>query len=166
MKDMQPNSEVIYRPNAIRALCRIIDVRLKTLLFLCDVDNLTLLTYVFQPAIDGTRCRTILQSRYCRPQPLHLLRRTRLSVPPLPLRKGRRQTLGERSPRSHQHQKLFVQLLRRLAQRELLLPRLRVFLVLLGVVQPGQRDEPAHPVDELYHAVPCPWVVVCDQTAG
>lgn len=25
MKDMQPNSEVIYRPNAIRALCRIID---------------------------------------------------------------------------------------------------------------------------------------------
>jgi coatomer protein complex subunit gamma len=27
MKDMQPNSEVIYRANAIRALCRIIDVR-------------------------------------------------------------------------------------------------------------------------------------------
>ena len=27
MKDMQPNSEVIYRPNSIRALCRIIDVR-------------------------------------------------------------------------------------------------------------------------------------------
>jgi coatomer subunit gamma len=26
MKDMQPNSEVIYRPNAIRALCHIIDV--------------------------------------------------------------------------------------------------------------------------------------------
>ena len=26
-KDMQPNLEVIYRPNAIRALCRIIDVR-------------------------------------------------------------------------------------------------------------------------------------------
>lgn len=26
MKDMQPNSEVIYRPNAIRALCKIIDV--------------------------------------------------------------------------------------------------------------------------------------------
>ena len=26
MKDMQPNSEVIYRPNAIRALCRILDV--------------------------------------------------------------------------------------------------------------------------------------------
>jgi len=30
MKDMQPNSEVIYRPNAIRALCRIIDVRENT----------------------------------------------------------------------------------------------------------------------------------------
>lgn len=27
MKDMQPNLEVIYRPNAIRALCRVIDVR-------------------------------------------------------------------------------------------------------------------------------------------
>jgi coatomer protein complex subunit gamma len=27
MKDMQPNSEVIYRPNSIRALSRIIDVR-------------------------------------------------------------------------------------------------------------------------------------------
>ena len=26
MKDMQTNSDVIYRPNAIRALCRIIDV--------------------------------------------------------------------------------------------------------------------------------------------
>ena len=26
MKDMQANSDVIYRPNAIRALCRIIDV--------------------------------------------------------------------------------------------------------------------------------------------
>ena len=25
-RDMQPNLEVIYRPNAIRALCRIIDV--------------------------------------------------------------------------------------------------------------------------------------------
>jgi len=27
MKDMQPNLEVIYRPNAIRAVCRVIDVR-------------------------------------------------------------------------------------------------------------------------------------------
>src|SRR5262249_30865861 len=32
MKDMQPNSEVIYRPNAIRALCRIIDVRVSMML--------------------------------------------------------------------------------------------------------------------------------------
>lgn len=31
MKDMQPNLEVIYRPNAIRALCRIIDVSTVTL---------------------------------------------------------------------------------------------------------------------------------------
>jgi coatomer protein complex subunit gamma len=28
MKDMQGNLEVVYRPNAIRALCRIIDVSL------------------------------------------------------------------------------------------------------------------------------------------
>jgi hypothetical protein len=28
MKDMQPNLEVIYRPNAIRAVCRVIDVSL------------------------------------------------------------------------------------------------------------------------------------------
>jgi coatomer protein complex subunit gamma len=27
MKDMQPNLEVVYRANAIRALCRITDVR-------------------------------------------------------------------------------------------------------------------------------------------
>jgi coatomer protein complex subunit gamma len=29
MKDMQPNLEVIYRPNAIRALARIIDVSIQ-----------------------------------------------------------------------------------------------------------------------------------------
>lgn len=28
MKDMQPKSEVIYRANAIRALCKIIDVNI------------------------------------------------------------------------------------------------------------------------------------------
>jgi coatomer protein complex subunit gamma len=30
MKDMQPNLEVVYRPNAIRALARIIDVSVST----------------------------------------------------------------------------------------------------------------------------------------
>ena len=34
MKDMQANSDVIYRPNAIRALCRIIDVCTHRLLYL------------------------------------------------------------------------------------------------------------------------------------
>ena len=37
MKDMQPKSEVIYRANAIRALCKIIDVKiinLKNVLFI------------------------------------------------------------------------------------------------------------------------------------
>ena len=55
MKDMQPNSEVIYRPNAIRALCRIIDVRLpfsgfKTPTYPVDI-----------PAFDGSRFREVLQ---------------------------------------------------------------------------------------------------------
>jgi hypothetical protein len=35
MKDMQPSLEVIYRPNAIRALCRIIDVRRLTRIVSC-----------------------------------------------------------------------------------------------------------------------------------
>lgn len=35
MKDMQPNLEVIYRPNAIRAVCRVIDVRLRSLVLHC-----------------------------------------------------------------------------------------------------------------------------------
>lgn len=53
MKDMQPNSEVIYRPNSIRALCRIIDVcaqifRYATQYLLCG------------KAIHGSRCRAIL----------------------------------------------------------------------------------------------------------
>jgi hypothetical protein len=58
MKDMQPNSEVIYRPNAIRALCRIIDVCSRVLclhkfVFLIDV------------AFDGTRRRTLFQGCNC-----------------------------------------------------------------------------------------------------
>ena len=36
MKDMQPNSEVIYRPNAVRALCRIIDVCNAPFYVLCN----------------------------------------------------------------------------------------------------------------------------------
>ena len=36
MKDMQPNSEVIYRPNAIRALARIIDVSFLTFSLCCE----------------------------------------------------------------------------------------------------------------------------------
>lgn len=48
MKDMQPNSEVIYRPNAIRALCRIIDV---SYTFIGSVDLTSR-----SPAIYGARC--------------------------------------------------------------------------------------------------------------
>ncbi len=54
MKDMQPNSEVIYRSNAIRALCRIIDVRSTVF----QSSPPPLLTDV---ALHGTRCRTLFQ---------------------------------------------------------------------------------------------------------
>ena len=52
MKDMQPNSEVIYRPNAIRALCRIIDVGQLVLYVLA-------LIFLIGVAFDGTRRRTL-----------------------------------------------------------------------------------------------------------
>ena len=52
MKDMQPNSEVIYRPNAIRALCRIIDVCSTCTLF-------TFFIFLIDVAIDGARRRTL-----------------------------------------------------------------------------------------------------------
>lgn len=60
MKDMQPNSEVIYRPNAIRALCRIIDVSF-TLASCC------LLFLTRCKALNGSRSRAFLQSCYRRP---------------------------------------------------------------------------------------------------
>jgi hypothetical protein len=92
MKDMQPNLEVIYRPNAIRALARVIDVRLAfpfpffppCLLFT-------------PPGIHDRRCRAFLQGRHCRPQHFHLLRRPRFLLPPPPRCEGRDQALGERS---------------------------------------------------------------------
>lgn len=67
MKDMQPNSEVIYRPNAIRALCRIIDVS--------SFNRVSIQTSVYDAheindgfwfvAIYGAGCRTVLQSCDC-----------------------------------------------------------------------------------------------------
>lgn len=54
MKDMQPNSEVIYRPNSIRALCRIIDVCFP----FCGFE-----TWTYSPstlAVDGSRFREVL----------------------------------------------------------------------------------------------------------
>lgn len=61
MKDMQPNSEVIYRPNAIRALARIIDVSLS---FLSPTSSHVVrampegaLRFV---AVHGARCGTLL----------------------------------------------------------------------------------------------------------
>jgi len=50
MKDMQPNSEVIYRPNSIRALCRIIDVCFPFFGFGTRTDP------AGKSAVDGSRC--------------------------------------------------------------------------------------------------------------
>jgi coatomer protein complex subunit gamma len=52
LKDMQSNQDAVYRPNAIRALCKIIDVRLLT------VFNSLLLT--FFTARHGSIRRTLL----------------------------------------------------------------------------------------------------------
>ena len=56
MKDMQPNLEVIYRPNAIRALCRITDVGTAFLFVFRD-------SYTPFKGIDGARCRAFFQGR-------------------------------------------------------------------------------------------------------
>ena len=59
MKDMQPNSEVIYRPNAIRALARIIDVSPAFL----EPSRNTEQTR-FSLALHGARRGTLLQGRH------------------------------------------------------------------------------------------------------
>ena len=58
LKDMQSNQDAVYRPNAIRALCKIIDVRPLI------VSNSQLLT--FFTARYGSIRRTLLQSLHCR----------------------------------------------------------------------------------------------------
>ena len=58
LKDMQSNQDAVYRPNAIRALCKIIDVR-PLIVF-----NSQLLTFL--TARHGSICRTLLQGLHCR----------------------------------------------------------------------------------------------------
>lgn len=58
LKDMQSNQDAVYRPNAIRALCKIIDVR-PLIVF-----NSQLLT--FFTARYGSIRRTLLQGLHCR----------------------------------------------------------------------------------------------------
>jgi hypothetical protein len=60
MKDMQPNLEVIYRPNAIRAVCRVIDVS-----FLFATIYLRATAHLFirdNTGLYDSRCRALLQS--------------------------------------------------------------------------------------------------------
>jgi hypothetical protein len=59
MKDMQPNSEVIYRPNAIRALCRIIDVCHDFLVYFMPLISVGKAFY-------GPRRGAVFQGRYRR----------------------------------------------------------------------------------------------------
>ena len=97
MKDMQPNSEVIYRPNAIRALARIIDVSpsrsSKSPSYLVSV---MAERGVWRVAVYGPGCGALLQGRNRRQEPIHLVRSPRLRIPPLPERQGRREAVGER----------------------------------------------------------------------
>lgn len=56
MKDMQSNADAIYRPNAIRALCRIIDVRMR-------ISIQYFISLIFHiAAFHGPKRREILQS--------------------------------------------------------------------------------------------------------
>lgn len=85
MKDMQPNLEVIYRPNAIRALARIIDVSLYLT---------TLRTHLTRHSgAVGPVGRAFLQVCLGRPLVLHLVGLAHLFVSSLYLVARHHQTL-------------------------------------------------------------------------
>jgi hypothetical protein len=95
MKDMQPNLEVIYRPNAIRALARIIDV---------STDCMSTAFTRIEPVpnqtshIKGFICcfrRTILQVRHCRSKPFYLFCRHRIRIPLASSRERRHSAMGK-----------------------------------------------------------------------
>ena len=88
MKDMQPNSEVIYRPNSIRALCQIIDVCLPFSGFEAPTDP------AGKPAVDGSRFREVLQSCDRRQDPFDFLSSVGLLLSPLPQRQRCRKAMG------------------------------------------------------------------------
>jgi len=99
MKDMQSNHEVIYRPNAIRALARIIDVSWERRLdVVCK-----LMLGAIRPI-----CRATLQVCARRPIIRHLFRFPDLVIPPLPPLAHHHQAMVERSARSRQCQGRFV----------------------------------------------------------
>ena len=78
MKDMQNNSEVIYKPNAIRALCKIIDVTVVT--HMCTRNTRQNRTHVFKPSMaQGVEhfFKAAKVSIYC-------LGRPRLGIPLVP----------------------------------------------------------------------------------
>lgn len=106
MKDMQPNLEVVYRPNAIRALARIIDVGYFLQFWQKNI----------QADVLGAICsvrRTVFQISSCRPLFFHLLRIPCIFLSPIPPFTGYNQAMVKRSPRSRQRQSRLKHLLQR-----------------------------------------------------
>ena len=102
-KDTQPNLEVIYRPNAIRALCRIIDA---SRIFSPNYNVLVILKcnlIYFILAVNGPGRGTVLQDRYSRQESVHLVCSSCLRLSPLPRGQGCHKTMGQRSPGSCQY---------------------------------------------------------------
>lgn len=144
MKDMQPNLEVIYRPNAIRALCRVIDVSgpstsCRTFCQRIATNGLP----GFLSGFDDCRRGAVLQSRHRRPQFFHFVSRSRVIVSPSSDFTRRHQAMGERGTRGYQQQ----------------VTRRRLWRVKSTWI-------PGCPEFERHHTVPCSGIAVPDSSRG
>lgn len=86
MKDTGGGTDAIYRPNAIRALCRIIDVSMPQ--GSEDIAN--------QIGLYRTKYRTCHENRHCGQEPLRFLCRPHILIPPTPNRTRRCSKMAER----------------------------------------------------------------------
>lgn len=100
MKDMQPNLEVVYRANAIRALARIIDVSEPRPMYYPTPKTLSLI----EPGPIRPFRRALFQNSPSRPFILHLVRLAHLVIPPLPPLALHHQALVKRGAGSRQCQ--------------------------------------------------------------
>lgn len=147
MKDTGGSAEAIYRPNAIRALCRIIDVSVDLDIILLPLPGLGFLsppelTGLLRLVDDCTIDRACDEDGHRRQEPLRILRRPRVFLPPSSHRQGRREAMAERDPGG-----------RRLRQ---VLGR-----VLAGILL--RRPAPNQQLD--HDAIPCHWPSVPDAHA-